>query len=78
MENAAEQEIGPTLGDTSGASWGTEQTMNERVTELAAALWSSAGRKNGRDLDFWLMAEKMVREDLEWRARHASRKKGIP
>ena len=43
--------------------------MDERVTELAAALWSSAGRKNGRDLDYWLRAEGMVREDLEWRRR---------
>jgi hypothetical protein len=46
--------------------------MDERVSELAAALWSSAGRKSGRDLDFWLMAERMVWQDLDWRARHAA------
>lgn len=46
--------------------------MDERVSELAAALWSSAGKRSGRDLDFWLMAERMVCQDLEWRARHAS------
>ena len=40
--------------------------MDERVMELAAALWSSAGRNSSRDLDFWLMAEQMVRQDLEW------------
>ena len=49
--------------------------MNERVTELAAGLWNSAGRKSCGDLDFWLMAEWMVRQDLEWRARHHLREK---
>jgi hypothetical protein len=46
-----------------------EQKMDERIMELAAALWSSAGRNSGRDLDFWLMAERMIRQDLEWRRR---------
>jgi hypothetical protein len=50
--------------------------MNERVSELAAALWNSAGRESGRDLEFWLMAQRMVWQDLEWRARHATGKKG--
>lgn len=43
--------------------------MDERVMELAAALWNSAGRESGQDLDFWLMAERMVRQDLDWRRR---------
>lgn len=46
--------------------------MNQRVRELAAALWSSAGQKNGRDLEFWLMAETMIRQDLEWCSRQRS------
>jgi hypothetical protein len=46
-----------------------EQKMDQRVVELAAALWNSAGRTRDRDLDFWLMAERMVRQDLEWRQR---------
>lgn len=71
MDNAAELDVWLRVHDTNGPSWRTEQKMNERVVELAAGLWNSAGRKNGRDLDFWLMAERMVRQDLEWRARHA-------
>lgn len=43
--------------------------MNERVSELAAALWRSAGQRSGSDLDYWLMAEAMVRQDAEWRRR---------
>jgi hypothetical protein len=50
-----------------------EQKLDERVVELAAGLWNSAGRTGGRDLDFWLMAEQMVRQDLEW---HQRREKG--
>jgi hypothetical protein len=78
MGNAAENDAGPGVHDTHRPCWRTEEKMNERVSELAAGLWNSAGRKSGRDLDFWLMAEKMVLQDLEWRARHAIGNKQRP
>lgn len=54
------------MADSCGLPRRPEQKMDERVMELAAALWSSAERNSSRDLDFWLMAERMVQQDLEW------------
>jgi hypothetical protein len=71
MANGAEESLRRSLQANLANPQGTEETMkmNERVSELAAALWRSAGRTNGSDLDYWLMAEAMVRQDVEWRGR---------
>lgn len=41
--------------------------MDERIRARARQLWDEAGRPEGRDEQFWLQAEKEVREMEELR-----------
>lgn len=84
MENAAEHVLWPvgesnnSLENSNQPARDREENMNQRVRDLAAALWNSAGRDSGKDLDFWLMAESMVRQDLELSPRYSRRRRGTP
>lgn len=35
------------------------------IKEKAKALWEKDGRKQGRDLDYWLQAEKIVKGQMK-------------
>lgn len=43
--------------------------MNDAIERLAHTLWEKAGQPEGRDLEFWLVAEQLVHAD-EQRATH--------
>lgn len=38
-------------------------SQHRRITARAEELWQQAGRPSGRDLDFWLEAEKQVNDE---------------
>ncbi len=35
-----------------------DRTDHEKIAEFAYQLWDKAGRQEGRDLEYWLKAEK--------------------
>lgn len=35
--------------------------LTERIKEKARQLWEKDGRKQGRDLEYWLQAEKIIK-----------------
>ncbi|MGY8684068.1 DUF2934 domain-containing protein [Bradyrhizobium sp. UFLA05-153] len=47
-------------------------TSREQISRRAHELWQDAGRPQGRDLEFWLRAER------ELRAKHVRRGSGQP
>jgi DUF2934 family protein len=34
-----------------------DEELKQRITERARQLWEQAGRPEGRDMEYWLMAE---------------------
>ncbi len=42
----------------------TRQDLTNFIREKAKELWEKDGRKQGRDLDYWLQAEKIVKAKM--------------
>ena len=40
-------------------------TNDARIRESACRIWETAGRPEGRDLEFWCQAEQKIRVDAE-------------
>jgi hypothetical protein len=43
---------------------------HEEIAKLAYKLWSKAGHEQGRDLEFWLEAEKQFQPNVQAGAKH--------
>lgn len=41
----------------------TDKSNHEEIAGLAFELWNTAGRKQGRDLEYWLEAEKQFQSN---------------
>ena len=44
----------------------TEKTdLTDRIRAKAKELWEKDGRKQGRDLDYWLQAERIIKSETK-------------
>jgi hypothetical protein len=43
---------------------------HEEIAKLAYELWSKAGHEQGRDLEFWLEAEKQFKPNVQAGTKH--------
>lgn len=41
------------------------RVQHEEIAELARQIWESEGRQAGRDLDYWLLAERQLRSSRD-------------